>query len=340
MADAVVLFVFDRQGASKLGSDADTARTVVLGALKDAGYRVVETTTESHEATVTLVLLLEEHRGFIQVKQSGKVLGGYKANATLRVEAGGRVVYTAQSEFRFTEGEITADGELVDLVRTMNGSPKMLQLGTYLAGVRRDNAERAAVQQEADERTRYEEWHAQYVEPCADPDSSDACDGLESWLKENKGDVELAALWVEGSKVVSGSRPRIETMRDDHLWLQARCSECLEHSTEDACAGVKRYIALRPSGKHATEAREALNLLATRAEERARERELEIQRATAAERAQAANAASQFKAAADERERAAAKAQCFQQCRNGCGAFLDETKFKSCFAQCPTKCGP
>lgn len=153
-------------------------------------------------------------------------------------------------------------------------------------------------------------------ETCAVPKSSGSCNRLQLFLS-NYPDGPHSS---DAAATLRASRPIIEQFMDDEAWARTIAPNCTKGTAEDpaeihaACEPYRYYLARYPSGKHAKEAHESLEVGGTRenkllAEVRRRE------------------------AAAAQREVAEQRKQCIAECRLGCSSwrFRDHA---ACFSGC------
>jgi hypothetical protein len=153
-------------------------------------------------------------------------------------------------------------------------------------------------------------------EACAAPMSSGSCNRLQLFLS-NYPDGPHSA---EAAATLRTSRPTIQQLKDDEAWARTIAPNCTKGTAEDpaeihtACEPYRYYLARYPSGKHAKEAHDSLEVGGARenrlvAEVRQRE------------------AAASRKEAEDQRK------QCVAECRLGCSSwrFRDHA---GCFSGC------
>lgn len=153
-------------------------------------------------------------------------------------------------------------------------------------------------------------------ETCAVPKSSGSCIRLQSFLSDYPDGPHSA----DAAAILKASHPLIEQFMDNESWARTIAPNCTKGIAEDpaeihaACEPYRYYLARYPSGKHAKEAHESLEIGG------ARENKLlgEIRRR---------------EAAAAQKEAAEQRKQCIAQCRLGCSSwrFRDHA---ACFSGC------
>lgn len=149
---------------------------------------------------------------------------------------------------------------------------------------------------------------------CSEPSSIDACAEVEGFLRS----FPAGAHEAEAREVLTTAEPKLERLRDEKDWASASSPTCARPKEESACEGVDRYLAQRPAGIHATDAKKlardaALVLGRLRAQREARER-AEAAREQAKERAEAVR---------ERQARAGESANCRGQCGTEMNACVE-----------------
>jgi hypothetical protein len=154
-------------------------------------------------------------------------------------------------------------------------------------------------------------WKALDRSRCSEPSSVDGCVEVLGFMTA----FPAGAHEPQGRELLTAAEPKLERLRDDKDWTTASSSACARPKEESACEGVDRYLAERPAGIHATDAKKLTRdagpvLSRLRAQREAREQ--------ARERAEAQRQAAEA-AQAGARERQACVAECGASLR-GCKA--------------------
>jgi hypothetical protein len=157
---------------------------------------------------------------------------------------------------------------------------------------------------------RSEGWALADVEGCRQPTSATSCDKLSAFLDA----FPIGPHAEEAQGVLDASRPAINSFADEAAWQKAASESCRSAkptSAEEACQGVTDYLKIFPDGKHATEAKHALDVA------------IEAPR-----RAEAGRQKRAQEMAAEQAKRVQQTAACRQACTAGCKGN------KECAQQC------
>lgn len=325
MRGVPVLLSAKAESTPEARADAETAASMIEDALKGAGYTLVRSEGDAHHAVMELSVRVTPRSTSFVITKNGKVVDGLSAQLELRLSSDGQLAHAVKRELTFTQGEIAAaSADLNALVHELNAAPPVQQLG-----------ERLAAKAKQDQSVRHDQWREQYADACEKAATPQACDALERWLDEHRGDDKVAALWSEGKEVLEAAKPKLDELDDDALWLDARVAECLERATDDGCSGVKSYLRKLPRGSHAGEAQAALDKMKDKSVARADKRERDDKMREAAERQEAAAAAGARRA---EQDRQAERQRCEASCNARCNALTDNAQARACRGNCQSSC--
>jgi uncharacterized membrane protein YgcG len=89
------------------------------------------------------------------------------------------------------------------------------------------------------------------VDTCAHLTIATACDGVSAYV-EHFPSGEHAE---QARTLLAGAQARLQELRDDEEWAAAAPATCKKPVNDEACAGVERYLARFPQGRHAEEGR-------------------------------------------------------------------------------------
>jgi hypothetical protein len=326
----------DQQVAPEARETAQTIRDIVRRALGRSGYTVVDRAGSPHEAELALGLSIQKRPQIVSWMKDGKVMGGYAVNAQLDIACEGRAIDHAEIEFRVTLGEPDPE-DVVPLVQQLNASERLARFGTYMVSHRQAIAEQTRVKMEADQEARLQEWRQKYATPCAEAKTLNACERLSAWLSHERGEAD-AQMVDEGKRIVSGSESKIESLRDDVDWLEAKEATCLEFATDESCSGVAHYMAKHPEGAHRVSGAAALENVRQMATKRSKEREDEARRGQLREQEQNRQDAARGQAEAEKQKREDAKRACRSACGNKCASVLEQSAFQACSRSCLSGC--
>jgi hypothetical protein len=99
-------------------------------------------------------------------------------------------------------------------------------------------------------------WPPEYfrtLRAWTDARKSEACD-----VAKAEGDAREAKATEAARVEALAEAKREHEARDERAWAQAHAEECKAAAREDACDGVRAYLAIAPTGHHASEATASL----------------------------------------------------------------------------------
>jgi len=174
-------------------------------------------------------------------------------------------------------------------------------------------------------------WKGLYKEGCTNPQSLDACNAVEDFLRRYPDGKHAQ----EARLLLGEAAPQLQRRRDAEAWKGVDPDACAKpkelSSVEQACASVRKYLDDFPNGEHAETARAALKKGEPLVEKQRKKAEREAARQRAAEEALHALwlKGQEAEARKQEAKERAAK-QCPARCASVCGGYGKDPCFKSC----------
>ncbi len=115
-------------------------------------------------------------------------------------------------------------------------------------------------------------WH---LRAWADAKKAEACD-----LAKAEADANAAKQNEEARRQALVEAEKEHEARDERAWRGARAEDCVAAAREDACDGVKAYLAIVPNGRHAADAAAEVQAAEPKIAELRRRREADDARRT------------------------------------------------------------
>jgi hypothetical protein len=310
---------------------------IVRNELRRVGYTIVDDPRAPHEGELSVSISVPSRRGqTVQWVQNGRVIGGYNVSLQLDVAVENRVIDRVSHQFRLALGAPNP-ADVAYVVQRLNASAPLVAFGVDMVNRRAALVEQQRVHQQAEAQAELQQWSQLCVAPCTEAKSANACDALAAWLSRERGRADAARV-SEAEGVIERSRAKIEAMRDDAAWLDAKAATCIEFATDDSCAGVRAYLSSYPTGTHRPDADAALRNLLTAAQKRAGARDEQAKRVHIREVEQRREAADHAQAEDARRKREDAKRACRDGCGRKCSSVLEQAAFQACSRECLSTC--
>jgi hypothetical protein len=232
----------------------------LANSLVSTGFNLV-TDESTTEVRAELSVIMVEKQSAMQTVVNGVPQVKYDATASLRVEAGGRIVDQAAAHFVSKNGAVppgVADELAVKLSRSNQLAHHASEWVTS-----RDSAAQAQIMErkteDAEQQRRADEdaWIAAKPLGCTSPAALDACEGVQRYLAEFPQGEHAS----EARASLEESKPKLEKLQeDDNYWsVRSQHERCDNEQTAEACSGVELYLVKFGAGLHAAEAHELLN---------------------------------------------------------------------------------
>ena len=140
---------------------------------------------------------------------------------------------------------------------------------------------------------------------CAEPASLQNCDPADEYLRLLQQEGGSAEAIASVNATLAVARPKLDVLDDHRIWADADSSACAAPKSEDACTRVEGYLEVRPTGLHATEAKNLLKSAKPKLAQLEAKRKAEEAKAAALAKIEEAKAAALAKAEAAKAAKAA-----------------------------------